>query len=303
MTAIPLARGTPIRRLAFDSTGRFLAAGTTHELRIWDLSSRDLVFVSSEVEAFAFSPVSPLIAVATRDGRLVVRRVPTWKERTSVPTNTASPPSLRQAVSDVAVTPDGSLVIVARTDGLFDVWSVETGERTLQLHTGEVRAFAVDPRQEWVIIRPSLSRQGLRALSLRTGQEIPAFFGVEARPNPPPIGMDQVAVSAGREIYAQWVGRLLTWKASDDEADPASVVEHKRVIGSFAIDPVGRHLATGQVDGSIALWDAGRRKILEEWAAHEPLGVFGIALAWAPDGARLASGGSDGFVRLWCVRR
>lgn len=82
-----------------------------------------------------------------------------------------------------------------------------------------------------------------------------------------------------------------------------------RVVGVIAAAPVGftsvawapfgRGLAAGRSDGSIALLDLPTGRIVREWPAHT--GKV-RALAWSPDGARLASADdADRAVRLWSV--
>jgi WD40 repeat protein len=74
---------------------------------------------------------------------------------------------------------------------------------------------------------------------------------------------------------------------------------HRGPIGTLAVTPDGRYLATGSDDGSVRLWDlsaddpAAVPKVL---AAHD--GGVG-ALAMGPGGRWLASAGADGAVRLW----
>jgi WD40 repeat protein len=59
----------------------------------------------------------------------------------------------------------------------------------------------------------------------------------------------------------------------------------------------GRILASGQSDGTVALWDLPSRQQRATLQGHTTLEVYSVA--FSGDGKILASGGSDQTVRLW----
>jgi WD40 repeat protein len=68
---------------------------------------------------------------------------------------------------------------------------------------------------------------------------------------------------------------------------------------SVAYSPDGRRLATGNLDGSVKVWDATSgypRELLTLGGQSLPLGH----VTFSPDGSRLAAAGGDSkAVRVW----
>ena len=71
---------------------------------------------------------------------------------------------------------------------------------------------------------------------------------------------------------------------------------HRGPVHDAACSPTGRVLATAGADGSVRLWDLESGKLLRILLAHENAVR---AVAWSADGKMLASLGADGAVDLW----
>ena len=88
----------------------------------------------------------------------------------------------------------------------------------------------------------------------------------------------------------------LLWRVSDTLAP----IERHRVatknVNGAAASPCGRWLATGSSDGAAALIDRGSGRVL---SLDHPGDVE--AVAFSDDGSRLASGGTDGMVRVFAT--
>jgi WD40 repeat protein len=94
------------------------------------------------------------------------------------------------------------------------------------------------------------------------------------------------------------------------------VLNHPRTAQAVAFSPNGRALAVGVRDGSIKIWKLDREVVADPpecgmaslWESGCGAAVLSgharpvNSIAFSPDGATLASGSSDGTVRLWNVR-
>src|SRR5262249_36848070 len=71
---------------------------------------------------------------------------------------------------------------------------------------------------------------------------------------------------------------------------------HRAVVTALAFDPIGRRLATGAADGSVAVWDLATNRAVVGCKGHTDR-VTGVA--FSPDGKLLATCSADRTVRLW----
>ncbi|MBN9524438.1 WD40 repeat domain-containing protein [bacterium] len=284
------------------------------ELRVFDR-------VGDFVSAVAWSPDGATLAVGLWD-----TTVQLWAADTGDVKHILSGHTAR--VSGLAFTPDSRTVVSAALDGTARAWGVGDGKAgpVLRGHAGAVFGVAVTPDGNTVV---TAGHDGaVRTWAVAGGSP----GGVVATHRGPVLG---VAISPdGRRVVsggADTVVRFTTVGASGGAGVSASLV-------SVAYSPTGDRLATGDDDGGVKVWDAATGKELRAapvgtgaaravaFAADGRLaaGTDGgqvallgpadgkvvalaghkdavTAVAFSPDGTRLATAGADKAVLVWDV--
>jgi len=189
--------------------------------------------------------------------------------------------SYRQAI-DAAFSPDGRMLVIGSGDHAVRLWSLGMS----RAHVGsrgagnQPRALAWSPDGTSLV---SADQSGLLEMwDGATGRAQRSFAGHRGGARAVAFAADGSWVSGGADGVARWsaegtlLGRPL-----------------KEATNAVAIGPDGM-LAAGGEDGALHLLSRdGRSEVI---AAHK--GEL-FALAFSPDGSRLASGGADGKVLLW----
>ncbi|MFI9810169.1 WD40 repeat domain-containing serine/threonine protein kinase [Streptomyces sp. NPDC052301] len=122
------------------------------------------------------------------------------------------------------------------------------------------------------------------------------------------LGVSAQTLDATPESRSGLVSSLLRFHdALYLDGRTGAVTSSRRAVPSHTVDEVafstdGHTVATGDTDGSFALWDVRNRS--RPVRMSRTAGKAGAlrALAFGPGGALLATGGDDGTVRLWDTR-
>jgi len=105
----------------------------------------------------------------------------------------------------------------------------------------------------------------------------------------------------GQLISVDGGGFLRLWNAHTGAEDDSLSLQSSRYSvgeGGVAWSPEGGRLAVA-VGGTITVWDVATRKV-QSLGVSRPSAERGLTtIAWSPDGAWIAGGFDDGFVRLW----
>jgi WD40 repeat protein/tRNA A-37 threonylcarbamoyl transferase component Bud32/tetratricopeptide (TPR) repeat protein len=202
-------------------------------------------------------------------------------------------------VQHVAFSPDGTLIASKSTeDKLVKVWDAATGRQrhTFPTAGGDV-CFSPDGK-----CIAFCGREGKGEVrDLRTGAvvfEVGGRRGLESRLAFSADGKCLVTCSGKvnldpRQRPGTGTGHVTVWDTEGRE-----VVSFRIPVPStVALSPDGRRLAAPLMASSVVtIWDVLSGKQLFKLEGHTS---YVMAVAYSPDGSRLATAGADGAVKLW----
>ncbi|MEV6846475.1 NB-ARC domain-containing protein [Actinoplanes sp. NPDC051411] len=287
-----LAAGSWTQALAVAPDGSWLAAGTvTGEVRAWNLTDGSLrlrIKAHPEaVHALAIAPNGGWLVTAGNDHLVRLWDAATGEARAEL--DCGSGP-----VWTVAISPDGSWLVTGGEDGTVRLWDAVSGRPRRQLRGpgAAARSVAIAPDGGFVAsgdftgqVRVFNPGSGRKTLHFSTGGVVSALA---------------VSPSSRFLATAHWSSPTRRWDLR--------TMDETRLGGPaqcLVWAPDERWLAVGGIDNRVLLWTASGRE-LRRYPGHrgstDSLNwVDGRvdALAVAPGGQWLATGGQDELVRVW----
>ena len=270
------------------------AAGTADDpedniIKVWDLRNNRAVELrghTGAVRSVAFSPNGELLASGSHDWTF--RLWDGLRPEGTIKHHVVD--GVRSAVEAVAFSPDGLLLATAGTHVI--VWNLGTMEEMFTLrHTKYVWTVAFSPDGRYLAAGegdgegPGLVRVWDLATQKQTATldgDAKIVYSVVFSPD------NQTLASGG------WSGQIRLWSVSDWQL--LGTIREYSTIYSLDFAPDSKILAAAGF-GFLSLWSAESGRVIASLAEQADGGEV-VAVAFSNDGVRLASGGSNGNVRI-----
>jgi len=192
-------------------------------------------------------------------------------------------------VSDVAFSPDGSLLASASQDNFVILWDVRTGMRLREVaHTTFVAKihFSGDGRN---LISTDCDRV-IRVWRVSNGQQIRRNdLFKRLRTSNLAFCPDGKRVVLGEREYVRI--RQLT-----NGQTLRTLTGHSRYVTRVEVSPNGKYIVSASLDGFIKVWELDTGVLLRSHEGHAgPV----ISVDFSPDGKKVVSGGNDCRICIW----
>jgi WD40 repeat protein len=242
--------------------------------------------------AIAYHPEGRLVAVAGKDGKVRLLNAETGTPLTTI--------AYGAVLRSLAFRPDGKHLATGGDGGEVRIWEVQTGRllRILPFDGHQVSHIVYHPDGSQLAIGTSRGPANPRLTDKRAGQ-VSLWDGEALRKqhefqvSDPVSGL--VYAPDGRTVMAADTGGHLTIRETES-GKLRNVLPEKLLPTALAFSHRGR-LALSTMKHTIRLIDLARTpQDFREIGTHRD---HIHALAFSPDGTRLASAGLDGSVRIW----
>jgi len=278
--------------VAFSHDGHWFATGggPDNRVRLWDTATVSEVAswtTIPAVTALAFSPHTPLLAIASGYGLL---------HGVALGHTQATSTPLLEPLGDVNIDSliwlgDRAHLAVAAWSGDVSIWNTANGT---------LRATLAVPLREW--IRLDVTRDDPFLLTVTSDAAVLVWDTARNHLRhelalPPGDVVDVAYMAARNEVAVALYGAAgISLFRGSDMAPVGQLGTEPCTVTALAFDPQYTRLAAAHADGSVVVWDVGSRRCVRQWSLEATLLT---ALVWDPTASVLAVGDTHG--RVWLL--
>jgi WD40 repeat protein len=279
-----------VRSVAFSPDGSHLAtASNDRNAKVWD-TAVDQEFLglkghAAPVHAVALSPDGSRLASASEDGTAKVWDAALGKEIRALQGHAGK-------VFSVAFSPDGSRLATAHEDGTAKVWDAATGKEILTLRGPTGRALCVAFSSDGSRLATAYEGGTAKVWDAATGKKV-----LTLRRHAGLVTSVAFSPDGSRLATASHDGTVKVWDAATGRATRILRGRDEDRLQCVTFSPDGRRVAAGCLNEWTArVWDPATGQGVLTLKGH----TFQVAaVAFSPDGKRLATAAFDGTAKVW----
>ncbi len=270
---------------------QILSASNDRTIRLWDASTGEELDVlggsGGSIMQADFNDDGTRLAVGSIDGTLIVWDVENGDDLLRIKAHDFD-------FTGLDYSPDGQLIATASREGPARIWDAESGElvQTLDEHEGGATDVAFSPDSASIA---TVGTDGqLLVWNARSGDLV--VFRTDAGQFG---GLDYVTYSNdGQSIatYGEADAQIRIWGATG--AENFLTMDDKDGTTSIQFSPDDRAILTGNIDGTVALWDVFGGTEIDFLQAH---GNYVRSAVFSPDGSYIVTASDDTTAVVWDV--